>query len=257
MTSDEGGKAFAQPAERMEQLTASAEPSPRHPRGSKPGHCRGRSVNRMPRTGPFALRSLLTQSGGLRRARNHPRDVPYLNSLSNGFAFDDPDVVRDNPMITENAPAALLHTVYYPGALYRPVTMLTYMANHQVSPDPFGFHLVNILLHALVTLAVLALARELLGSLLAATVAAALFAVHPVHTEAVSNVVGRAELLAAFLVLVTLLAEIAPRAPTGRAMGLHLAALLAFAAGLLAKESAFTAIALIAIVVWWVDRGVR
>ena len=90
-------------------------------------------------------------------------------------------------MITENPPAALLHTVYYPGALYRPLTMLTYMANHQVSTDPFGFHLVNVLLHALVTLAVFALARELLGSLLAAAVAAALFAVHPVHTEAVEQ----------------------------------------------------------------------
>ena len=180
--------------------------------------------------------------------------APYLNSLSNGFAFDDPDVVRDNPMITENPPAALLRTVYYPGALYRPLTMLTYMANHHVSTDPFGFHLVNVLLHALVALAVFALARELLGSLLAATVAAALFAVHPVHTEAVSNVVGRAELLAAFLVLVSLLAEIrATRAQPGARWGLHLAALLAFAAGLLAKESAFTAIALIAIVVWWVD----
>lgn len=183
--------------------------------------------------------------------------VPYLNSLANGFAFDDPDVVRDNPMVTAHAPAALLTAVYHPGALYRPLTFLTYMANHRLSADPFGFHLVNVLLHALVALAVLLLARRLLDSLLAATVAAALFAVHPVHTEAVSNIVGRAELLAALLVLGCLLAEmraVRSRGPGGlRHAGWHLVALLAFTASVLAKESAFTAIGLVAIAVWWVD----
>jgi len=183
--------------------------------------------------------------------------VPYLNSLANGFAFDDPDVVRDNPMVTENPPTALLTAVYYPGALYRPLTFLTYVANHRVDAGAFGYHLVNVVLHALVTLAVFLLARRLLDSLLAATVAASLFAVHPVHTEAVSNVVGRAELLAALLVLVTLLAEmraVRPRGAAGRQhWGWHVVALLAFAAGVLAKESALTAIGLVAIVVWWTD----
>ena len=180
--------------------------------------------------------------------------VPYLNSLSNGFAFDDPDVVRDNPMVTDGTPTALLTAVYYPGGIYRPLTFITYMANHTVSAAPFGYHLVNVLLHALVTLAVFLLALRLLDSLVAATVAAALFAVHPVHTEAVSNIVGRAELLAALLVLTCLLAELqALRARAAAATGWQVLAALAFAAGVLAKESAFTAVGLIAVVVWWSD----
>ena len=180
--------------------------------------------------------------------------LPYLNSLSNGFAFDDPDVVRDNPMVTHDPPAALFTAVYNPGAIYRPLTMLTYVANHRVDAAPFGFHLVNVALHALVTLAVFLLVRRLLDSLLAATVAAALFAVHPVHTEAVSNVVGRAELLAALLVVTTLLATLRARAARGAAAwAWQVTALLAFAAGMLAKESVFTAIGLVAVVVWWTD----
>lgn len=180
--------------------------------------------------------------------------LPYLNSLGNGFAFDDVDVVRDNPMLAEDPPAALLTAVYYPGALYRPLTFLTYAANHRAGGGAFGFHLVNLLLHVLVTLAVFALARELLASTLAATAAAALFAVHPIHTEAVSNVVGRAELLAGLLVLITLLAAIrAGRAGGIARVGWLTLALCAFAAGMLAKESAFAAIGLLAAVVWWTD----
>ena len=146
-------------------------------------------------------------------------------------------------------------TVYYPGALYRPVTMLTYMANHQVSTDPFGFHLVNVLLHALVTLAVLALARELLGSLLAATVAAALFAVHPVHTEAVSNIVGRAELLAAFLRAGDRCSRrSAPRAPNRTRDGVCISPPSSPSPpGCSPRRAPSRRIALIAIVVWWVD----
>ncbi|MFN8642223.1 MAG: hypothetical protein U0802_11400, partial [Candidatus Binatia bacterium] len=174
--------------------------------------------------------------------------APYLNSLSNGFAFDDPDVVRDNPMVTLDPPAALFTTVYHPGALYRPLTMLTYVANHRLGHGAMGFHAANVALHALVALAVFRLVHLLLGSLLAATVAGALFAVHPVHTEAVSNVVGRAELLAALLVLATLLATRRALASRGgAAWAWRILAWLAFAAGLLAKESAFTAIGLVAV----------
>lgn len=176
---------------------------------------------------------------------------PYLNSLQNGFTFDDPVVVRDNPMVTRDSPAALLTAAYRLGAVYRPLTMLTYAANHRLSAEPFGFHLVNLVLHALVSLGVLALAIALFDSLPAATVAAALFAVHPIHTEAVNNIVGRAELLAAALVLAALLAQ--ARAVRRRSAGWAALAVGSFALALLAKESALTTIALAAVVAWWVE----
>src|SRR5262245_1116481 len=112
--------------------------------------------------------------------------LPYLNALPADFTFDDVGVIRDNSAVQALPAADLLHYVYEPGALYRPLTMLTYAANTRVSGAPFGFHLVNVVLHALVTVAVFLLALELLASRVAATAAALLFAVHPIHTEAVT-----------------------------------------------------------------------
>jgi hypothetical protein len=114
-------------------------------------------------------------------------------------------LIRDNPAIQRDAPTGLLTHVYQPGALYRPLTMLTYFANARLSNRPRDYHLVNVGEHALVTGGVYALGRLTLASHTAAIVAAALFAVHPCHTEAVSSIVGRAELLAALFVLLSLL----------------------------------------------------
>jgi Flp pilus assembly protein TadD len=178
--------------------------------------------------------------------------VPYLNSVPNGFTFDDPQLIRDNPMVTGDPPLDLFRTVYNPGALYRPLTMLTYVANHRIDPAPWGYHIVNVALHALASLLVLELGLALLRSPLGAAIAAALFAVHPLHSEAVSSIVGRAELLAAVLALGAVLAFLrAVRSSGWRGAAWHAASLAAFATALLSKESAFTAIGLIVAVAWW------
>ena len=88
---------------------------------------------------------------------------------------------------------------------YRPLTVLSFRANYLVHElEPLGYHLINVLLHAGVTLMYHSLASSLL-SRPAAAIAALLFAVHPVHTEAVTGVVGRAELLASIFFLSALL----------------------------------------------------
>ena len=160
----------------------------------------------------FAVRELLPQSGW--RGGGASRSaviavaaiVPYLNALPADFTFDDVGVISENVAVQIHPAADLLTYVYYPGGLYRPLTMLTYAANASIDARPWGYHLVNVVLHALVSIAVFFLARRLLDSAVAATVAALLFAVHPIHTEAVTGIVGRAELLAALGVLVSLLA---------------------------------------------------
>jgi tetratricopeptide (TPR) repeat protein len=184
--------------------------------------------------------------------------LPYLNSVPNGFTFDDPQLIRDNPMVTSAPPLDLFRAVYNPGALYRPVTMLTYVANHRIDPAPRGYHVVNLALHALASLLVLELGRALFRSPLAAAIAAALFAVHPLHSEAVSSIVGRAELLAAVFVLSAVLAFLrAVRSSGWRGVAWRIASLAAFATALLSKESAFTAIGLIVAVAWWTRRRAR
>ena len=88
---------------------------------------------------------------------------------------------------------------------YRPLTVLTFRLNYLVHElEPLGYHLVNIILHAGVTIMYHRLCSSLLSQASAA-VAALLFAVHPVHTEAVTGVVGRAELLASLFFLSALL----------------------------------------------------
>ena len=186
--------------------------------------------------------------------------VPFLNGLQADFTLDDVKVIRDNPMVTGGeSPLRLLTWVDRP-EIYRPVTMLTYVANAQTGRGTLGYHLVNVGLHVLVTLAVFRLAWVVLDSPVGTVATAALFATHPIHTEAVTNIVGRAELLAALLVLGSLLAQMqASRDEARHRTVWFVVSLTTFAGSLLAKESALTAIVLFAVVHAWygLPRSVR
>ena len=122
--------------------------------------------------------------------------------LANGFAYDDVPVIRENPRAHTLAdPLNLFVTSYWPrdhgGALYRPLTVLGFALQWTIGHgSPLVFHIVSVLLYLALGLLVYALARRILppGP---AWVAAAIFAVHPVHVEAVGNVVGQSELLVA------------------------------------------------------------
>lgn len=171
--------------------------------------------------------------------------LAFLNSLDNGFAYDDLPIIQENPAIQslETLPEAVM-SPYWPGeygrglGLWRPLTTGVYGLQWALwGGAPVGFHLVNVLLHAGVTaMAVLVLGQVLpVGS---ALLAGLLFAVHPVHVEAVSNVVGMAELLSAFFFLLACL--IIQR--RGRRLGLWslLTVLSLYALAFLTKESAVT-----------------
>jgi hypothetical protein len=123
---------------------------------------------------------------------------------------------------------------------FRPVTVLTFRWNHQLHGlEPFGYHLVNVLLHVCVCQAVFAFAVRFIfvGDCLAAKASAALFAVIPVHCEAVASVVGRAELLSALFCILGLLVYAEACRPAG---SIRASALLAFAACLLGVLSTFS-----------------
>lgn len=90
--------------------------------------------------------------------------------------------------------------------LYRPLTSSTYLIQVLIHGKiAWPFHLVNILLHAVVSCMVARLGEKLSGKTVG-FVAGLLFAVHPIHTEAVANIVGRAELLCALGTLAAMLA---------------------------------------------------
>ena len=122
--------------------------------------------------------------------------------------------------------------------IYRPFTSWTFAAEHALHGDrPFGYHLVNVLGHAGVAALVVLLARALGLSVATAGLAGVLFAVHPVHGEAVAAAAGRSVILAAGLALLSLLWQ--RRAAEGdRPIPFTLAAAGACALALLADEQA-------------------
>lgn len=130
--------------------------------------------------------------------------LPYVGTLGHQFTFDDHTIVVRNPATSpETSLWKTLSSPYWPpprdAGLYRPLAILAYRTQRALwDLHPAGFHAVNILLHALSTLALLALLRRLWpGRVSLCWTAAFLFALHPIHSEAVAGIVGSAELWAA------------------------------------------------------------
>jgi len=188
-----------------------------------------------------------------------------VTSLRNGFVYDDVPVVRDDPRI-HHLSAGLLTMSYWGGdvrdRIYRPFTTASLALDWAAGGGrPFTFHLTNVLLHVAVCLLVFALARRLLGAGAGALVAALWFAVQPVHVEAVANVVGRAELLAAAGYLAAVVAYLADgdasahEARGGRRAWLALVVLAAAGLAYGSKEHALTLPAALLLADAWAARG--
>jgi hypothetical protein len=166
----------------------------------------------------------------------------YVPSLWNGFTYDDVYIVADNEMLRSlRTLGSLLTQPYWPGeggpelGLWRPTTSVTLALIWQASGGAaFAFHLVNVLLHGTATYLVGRVAA-LMMSVPAACLAALVFALHPVHVEAVANMVGMAELIAAVCVMGALLIAARTRK---LGVGALSAVWLLFLLGFGAKESA-------------------
>jgi hypothetical protein len=182
--------------------------------------------------------------------------LAYSNSFSAGFTLDSRFVILEDPRVhratAENVGLVLTHDYWWPKAvsgLYRPLTTLSYLANYALfgnADRPAGYHVVNLLLHwANASLAFL-LVRSLTGAVWPAFAAAALFAVHPIDTEAVTNLVGRADLLAALSVLAGTLLYVRAAQHSGRPRLAYLLGLTATTAlGVFCKESAVAVVGVV------------
>lgn len=188
-----------------------------------------------------------------------------VTSIGNGYVYDDVPAVRDDPRIRSlgNIPA-LLASPYWHGdirdRIYRPATTVSFALDRAIGgASPAPFHVTNVLLHLLVTALVLTLAAALMGR--GAVVAGLWFALHPVHVEAVANIVGRSELLAAAAYLGAVLAyraegAAALRAPASARRALLALLVLACAAlAFGAKEHALTLPATLLLMDAWQARA--
>jgi protein O-mannosyl-transferase len=133
--------------------------------------------------------------------------LPHLGGLRNSFVFDDRGVIVNNPAVTGFDLRSIWTRPYWPtlsGAnLYRPLTSTTFAVDWKIGGGSSGaFVATNLLIHAAATLAALALMRRLFPKRPGVGLATvAIFAVHPLHVEAVVGIVGRSELLAALFTL--------------------------------------------------------
>jgi tetratricopeptide (TPR) repeat protein len=183
----------------------------------------------------------------------------YFNSFGLDLAFDGRRMVRDDPRI-RSASAANLRLIattdyWYPDRsdrLYRPLTTASYLLNYTIlgnADHAAGYHALNFLLHLANVWLVFALGLRLFNRAGPAFLAAALWAVHPIGTEVVANVAGRADLLATFCLLGGLLLYIRMEAMPAKSRRTALAGLFAISlAGMLSKE---TGILLFALMLLW------
>ncbi|HUI41098.1 MAG TPA: tetratricopeptide repeat protein [Terriglobia bacterium] len=179
--------------------------------------------------------------------------LPYLNSLANGFVYDDLNQVSDNPYLRSFHYLPQIFTTsawsYLGGSAaatnyYRPLMTTGYLVCFQLfGPGAFAFHLMNLLVNVAVVLLLYKVSARLFGGRSLALLAALAFALHPAHSESVDWIGGVTDLeltlfyLAAFWFYLRL-----PRISASRPrwLAVQLAVVANLALTLLAKEQALT-----------------
>lgn len=176
--------------------------------------------------------------------------IAYWPAFFADFVWDD-KVFLDVPVIMSFS--GLKEIWFTPGSLeyeghYWPLVYTTIWLEHKLwGFNPFPFHLTNILLHCANTLLLMRLLMRM--QVPGAWLIAAIFALHPVHVEAVAWVIARKDLLATLFYLLAagcwLRFRQAPRA------GAYLTLLALFTAGMLSKSFVITLPASLLVWVWW------
>uniref|UniRef100_A0A674A6S7 dolichyl-phosphate-mannose--protein mannosyltransferase n=1 Tax=Salmo trutta TaxID=8032 RepID=A0A674A6S7_SALTR len=145
----------------------------------------------------------------------------FINSYDGDFVFDDSEAIVNNKDLNPATPLNNIWRNDFWGSnlssnnshkSYRPLTVLTFRLNYLMAGGlhPVGFHVLNIGLHSLISALMIDMFSILIGGLAydgngnrlnhapkASLLAGLLFAAHPVHTESVAGIVGRADLLCA------------------------------------------------------------
>lgn len=193
--------------------------------------------------------------------------LAYINSFNTPLLLDSEYTIvndtRVHRLSLQNLRRILMEDYASPQVLgmYRPVTTLSLSLNRAVSgggPHPLKFHVVNFILHYINAVLLLYLLARMLPYPTAALAGAVLFALHPVTTDAVTNVIGRSDLLVTFFVLTAILAARSPCSSSAsqpqRLLLVSLSSLLAC----LSKENGFVVPALIIAMDFpWATAGTR
>ena len=177
----------------------------------------------------------------------------YANALSNGFVYDDTFQVLENRWIRDVKYIPEIFTEHVWGFragaemtnYYRPLMHIIYMLNYYVfGLNPWGFHLVNILFHAGVSVLVFIIVLRLLGKsqpssaishVFPSFMASLAFVTHPMHTEAVTWVAGIPDLSFTFFTLLSFYFYM-----RSHTRGNYLISIISFSLAVFCKEPALT-----------------
>lgn len=170
--------------------------------------------------------------------------VCYANILANSFVYDDSQQILQNPYVKSwhFIPQIFGTTVWsFVGQAgttnyYRPLMTFTFLVLWKIfGPIPFGFHLFSLLMQFAVVVMLFYAGKRLFGDVRVAWLAALIFAVHPVHTEAVAWIAAVPDLQATFLLLMAIWLL---SGETKRSWGANLGIAFCFCVALLCKEPA-------------------
>jgi tetratricopeptide (TPR) repeat protein len=182
--------------------------------------------------------------------------VAYAPVAVNGFIWDDDDYVTENTRLRSVPGLRQIWFDYEATPQYYPMVHSTFWVEYQLwGLAPAGYHIVNVLLHALA--AVLVWRILLLLGVPGAWFAAALFALHPVHVESVAWITERKNVLSGVFALGSLLAYLKADGFDGsipdenRATRHYALALMAFGCALLSKTVTGSLPAVILLLLWW------
>jgi len=182
--------------------------------------------------------------------------LAYVPVVNCGFIWDDDDYVTQNTTLRDTH--GLYRIWFDRSALwqYYPLVHTTFWIEYRIwELNPLGYHLVNVLLHGLNAVLWWLLLKRL--RVPGAWLAAAIFAVHPVHVESVAWITERKNVLSGFFYLLGALAYLrfSPprrgRAPTLKRWRWYLLASVFCIAALLSKTVACTLPAALVLVLWW------
>ena len=136
----------------------------------------------------------------------------YFNSLTSPFIWDDTGLITDNFLIKDFKYTGkifstdLFNQKSTGNNFYRPLQSLSYMLDyHFFKLDAYGYHLTNVILQIIVGLLVYSFILIICGDGLTSLLTALFFMVHPIYVESVTYISGRADILVALFLLLSLI----------------------------------------------------
>ena len=186
--------------------------------------------------------------------------LTYADTLRFKFVYDDYPLIVANPRRTSWHYLPLYFTTdiwshYFPSVAihyYRPIFSIWLLINTTLfGNNPIGWHATNIALHLTVTVLVWTLAKRLTNDSTVAFLSAALFGIHPVHTEVVAWASSSSEMLMAIFVLASLLCLMEAQRTQQMLLWMN-CSLVLYIAALLSKETAIMMPLAVFVVTWFV-----